>query len=502
MENFSETLYPRHELTDYQRTGCNIYVAPSPYQLAAITDSLNRITLVNTVTGLTVRMWKGYREASCGFMEITETKNRKEENSDSRRSGVFLIIYAPRKAILEIWCLQNGPKVATFQASKNGFLIYNNKSKSSRAECWFFDAADNSLKTFTIPFHCILSETNSKNAEDFHHLKRLKMSLKTIDLKDPSGISGIVELCERFHTPEIKLKCLELVTSYKKTEPVIISKVIEIFLKSPNRDLQSVKQDEETAHDEVYRNQLSASCQNYQSLVSCYNLSRQSFEEKGSSEEVQNESIELLDNEYLTVQRIVELMSFSKAKETISGMRNVSFKDMEDSIVPFLNSFIVNNTDLIIMNTENHQSVFEVGSVLFTNAWKEQIPISKLLDIFTISRIPNEDIMKCFLHFWLHQEINFSDEDHALAEMTKFKNILNQVCLSAADKVTYAYNSICIFWQNVREYLLESNNPINSLIAAIICKNYALKKQDESQDFGFEQVTQEECQVTTLCAEI
>lgn len=447
-------------------------------------------------------MWKGYREAQCGFVEVTEAKNRKEQSSEIRRSGLFLIIYAPRKAIIEIWCLQKGPKVATFQASKNGFLIYNShdisshhKSKKGKASCMFFDTDDNSLKTFSIPFHCILSETNSKSAEDFHYLKRLKMTLKNVDLKEASGISSVIELCEKFQTAEIKLKSLELLTTYRKTEPAVIKAVIEIFLKISEIDEAEFIQHDDAVQDGIYRDQLQASCLNYQSLIECFMMIKEESEENS---EIKNESIELLDNEYLTVQRIVELMSFSKVKAQ-QTMKNVSFKDAEDSIVSFLTSFIVNNRDIILINTEHHQTaVSQIGTVLFSSVWKEQISFSDLLKVFNTSRIASEDIMKCFLHFWLHQEINFTDEDHALVEMTKFKNVLDQVCFYAGDKVAYAYNSICLFWQNVREYLLESNNAINSLIAAIICKNYALKKQDESQDFGFEQVTQEECQWTLL----
>lgn len=500
VDNLSETLFPRHELIDYQRMGCNIYVAPSNYQLAAVTDSLGRIILVDTTKGLMIRMWKGYREAQCGFMEIVEARNRKDQSSDSRRSGLFLIIYAPRKAIMEIWCLQKGPKVATFQASRHGFLLYNShdtslhkSSRNARTSCLFFDADDNSLKSFSIPFHCILSETNSKSAEDFHYLKRLKMMLKNVDLKDQSGILSTVELCEKFQTPEIKLKCLELLTSYKKSQPEVIKSVIETFLKaSDSEEMETEEHDDEKIQDGIYRNQLQASCLNYQSLVNCYIMTK---EVNDDAESVKNETIELLDNEYMTVRRIIELMSFSKVKEQGAGLKNVSFKDNEESIVSFLTSFIANNSDLVLINSEHHQNAYDaIGSVLFSNAWDELISPSKLLEIFATSRIDSEDIMKCFLHFWLQQEINFTDEDHALAEMTKFKNILEQVCASAGEKVSYAYNSICLFWQNVREYLLESNNPINSLLAAIICKNYALKKQDESQDFGFEQVTQEECQ--------
>lgn len=450
-------------------------------------------------------MWKGYREAQCGFIEVTEARNRKDQSIDSnRRSGLFLIIYAPRKAILEIWCLQKGPKVATFQASNHGFLIYNSqyslqqKSKSSKASCLFFDANDGSLKSFSIPFHCILSEANSQSAEDFHYLKRMKMMLKNIDLKDSSSASSIVELCAKLQTPEIKLKCLELLTSYRKSETSIIKEVVELFLVETESMEEQSDEHDDAIQDAIYRNQLKASCLNYQSLINCFLLTKDTSDED-IEDSVENNSIELLDNEYLTVQRIIELMSLSTSKEHSATIKNVSFKDNEDTIVSFLTSFIVNNGEHIVINIEKHLNAFDnIGSVLFSPAWKGDISSEKIHEVFLSSKIASEDIMKCFLHFWLQQEINFSDEDHVLSEMTKFKNILNQVCASAGEKATYAYNSICLFWQDVREYLLESNNPINSLLAAIICKNYALKKQDESQDFGFEQVTQEECQWTLL----
>lgn len=453
-------------------------------------------------------MWKGYREAQCAFTEISE-RNRKDNPSESRRSGLFLIIYAPRKAIIEIWCLQKGPKVATFQASKHGFLIQNSQesssshrrsSRSPKASCLFFDADDNSLKDFSIPFHCILSETNSQSAEDFHFLKRLKMTLKNVDMKSPAGVASVLELCEKFQTPEIKVKCLELLTSYRKTEPVVIREAINIFLRAPESSLEEttteVELQEQEIQDAIYRKQLHASCVNLQSLVECFLLATTPEEEFDNP--IKNDSIELLDNEFLTVQRIVELMSFSKAKPSSPAAKNVTFKENDESIVSFLTSFVV-NTETVHVSSKHGPSAFDhIGSVLFSSVWKEEIPVTRLAEVFAATKIDSNAIMQCFLHFWLQQEINFSDEETVLAEMTKFKHVLDQVCLVAAEKVTYAYNSICLFWQDVREYLLESNNPINSLLAGIICKSYALKKQDDSQDFGFEQVTQEECQWTLL----
>ncbi|XP_070498879.1 rab3 GTPase-activating protein non-catalytic subunit [Chironomus tepperi] len=510
-EIISETLYPRHELVDYQRTGCNIYMSPINYQIAAVTDTLGRIVLIDIAKGIPIRMWKGYREAQCGFIEVNEGSKSRKENNEGRRCGLFLVIYAPRKAIIEIWCLQKGPKIATFQCSKHGFLLYDNhltdsshhhKSRHNKISCLFFDSHDNCLKTFSIPFHCILSEGNSKSAEDFHHLKRLKMTLKNINLNDEEAVqSGIIQNCEKIQMPEIKLKCLELMTNYKKIQPQILRDVIDVF-ESKMEEHVDVQEGDEELHegeiqDEIYRNQLSASCDNYKKLIECYVLATSDCE----GECLKNETIELMEPEYLTMQRLIELMNISKKNQS-STSKNVTFEDAkekDESIVAFFGSFIVTEKDKILINTEHLDNHYDViGSVLFTHVWKEKLPSSKLAKIFELINISSEEVMRCFLHFYLKQVTDFSNEDSVLADMTKFKVILDEVCSFAGDKVTYAYDSICIFWQDVREYLLESNNPINGLLAAILCKIYALKQVQNSDEASFEQVTQEECQWVLL----
>lgn len=518
-EAITETLYPKHELVDYQRTGCNIWMSPIHYQLVVVSDTLGRIILLDLVKGIPIRVWKGYRDAQCGFIEVNESKSRKE-NNEGRRSGLFLIIYAPRKAIIEIWCLQKGPKVATFQCSKNGFLIYNNhysttdhhhhhhhKSKNKQQlSCFFFDSNDNCLKSFFIPFHCILSANNSKSAEDFHHLKRLKMTLKNINLKDNDAVqTGVIELCEKIQTPEIKLKCLELMTNYKKIVPHVLSSVISVFEMTPkiSEEESSHAEDEGEIQDEIYRNQLHASCDNLKALIECYVIATSINEDDENS--LKNETIELMENEYLSMQRLIELMNISK-KNRVLSTKNVTFEDgsgndRNESIILFLSSFIVVNLNEIQLNAEHLENHYDVvGSILFQNVWNEKIPPLKLQQMFALIKIPSEEVMKCFLHFFLRQEIDFSNEDCVLADMTKFKIILQEVCAYAGDeKFSYAYDSICIFWQDVREYLLESNNPINALVAAIICKIYALNQQVKNQDFAsFEQVTTEACQWVLL----
>lgn len=60
-------------------------------------------------------MWKGYRDAQCAFIPVEEKKI-----PGSGKRALYLVMYAPKKGIIEVWALQNGPKLATFLSSKTG----------------------------------------------------------------------------------------------------------------------------------------------------------------------------------------------------------------------------------------------------------------------------------------------------------------------------------------------------------------------------------------------
>lgn len=137
------------------REGDSIIVSPNR-ALSIVSDAMGRVTLVDNRRGIAVRMWKGiidaplgrilrisktsyhflhllpgYRDAQCGWIEVTEEKHRGSHKthdasgSSSRsvyglRIALFLAIYAPKKGVIDIWGIRQGPKIATFSASKNG----------------------------------------------------------------------------------------------------------------------------------------------------------------------------------------------------------------------------------------------------------------------------------------------------------------------------------------------------------------------------------------------
>lgn len=70
-------------------------------------------------------MWKGYRDAECAFIPVEEDKG-----TGTSRKALYLAIYAPKKAIVEVWALQQGPKIVSFLATKNGRWVHS----------WFWDA--------------------------------------------------------------------------------------------------------------------------------------------------------------------------------------------------------------------------------------------------------------------------------------------------------------------------------------------------------------------------
>ncbi|KAL3636929.1 hypothetical protein CASFOL_019228 [Castilleja foliolosa] len=112
---------------DYPRKGEKLTLSPSG-TLAAITDSLGRILLLDTQALVVVRLWKGYREASCLFVEMLAGKDKAVSRSiDSEHSKgdycLCLAIHAPRKGIVEVWQMRTGPRLVTIPCPKGSKIL-------------------------------------------------------------------------------------------------------------------------------------------------------------------------------------------------------------------------------------------------------------------------------------------------------------------------------------------------------------------------------------------
>ena len=114
-----ETAYVRQMLRDPGRTGDRLFIAPRPWNILAIADRSARVLIVDTETRRIVRIFKGYRNARCAFVE--SSGNIKE--SKRQVKALFLVIYAPKRGLLEVWTMQTGPRVSAFNVDTRGRLL-------------------------------------------------------------------------------------------------------------------------------------------------------------------------------------------------------------------------------------------------------------------------------------------------------------------------------------------------------------------------------------------
>ncbi|KAJ3709332.1 hypothetical protein LUZ61_013037 [Rhynchospora tenuis] len=112
---------------DPPRKGERLTLSPSG-TLAAVTDSLGRILLLDTQALVVVRLWKGYRDAHCLFVEMLTKKEKPTTSSNyygysKNDYCLCLAIHAPRKGIIEIWQMRTGPRLLTIQCPKGSKML-------------------------------------------------------------------------------------------------------------------------------------------------------------------------------------------------------------------------------------------------------------------------------------------------------------------------------------------------------------------------------------------
>ena len=87
----------RFGINDHRRKAESIIIAPAN-NLAATTDSLGRVILIDVQKGIAVRIFKGYRDAQIGWICVDD----ESEEKNNKRYALYLIIYAPRRGLLEV----------------------------------------------------------------------------------------------------------------------------------------------------------------------------------------------------------------------------------------------------------------------------------------------------------------------------------------------------------------------------------------------------------------
>jgi hypothetical protein len=112
-------LYAGSEIHDPPRQITQCTVDPDG-DLAAIADSLGRVSLVDLSTKQIVRMWKGFRDTSCHWLEVPR---KTEVKPGQKKKTLYLVIHSRQRRMVEIWRTRSGPKVKSLHVAREAQVL-------------------------------------------------------------------------------------------------------------------------------------------------------------------------------------------------------------------------------------------------------------------------------------------------------------------------------------------------------------------------------------------
>nr|CCA17995.1 conserved hypothetical protein [Albugo laibachii Nc14] len=114
--------------TEDSRRRCRMLIVSPCGRVAALADSLGRVMLVDTWRMIIIRMWKGYRNAQCGWFHGYE--------GDERTRGLYLAIYSEQRGTIDVWRARYGPRVASIPIGPSARLFTRSDTEYSTSCCY------------------------------------------------------------------------------------------------------------------------------------------------------------------------------------------------------------------------------------------------------------------------------------------------------------------------------------------------------------------------------
>uniref|UniRef100_A0A3P8X8D0 RAB3 GTPase activating protein subunit 2 (non-catalytic) n=1 Tax=Esox lucius TaxID=8010 RepID=A0A3P8X8D0_ESOLU len=441
----------RFGLPDSRRHGESICLSPCN-TLAGVTDDFGRVMLLDVGRGIAIRMWKGYRDAQLGWVQVSEGRGERESSPSAplpRRHAQFLVIYAPRRGILEVWGTQQGPRVGAFTVGKHCRLLYAGYRlmgvNSVTSQGWqlhtqqvcLFDPATGALRTITVPFHLALSDKKSERAKDMHLLKRLTALLKNREL-DPDILESEAQsiLLDIKH-PAIKKQVKRTNT---RTHP-------------PTERGQHIQ------GNFVHSSLLLFLSFRLWSLCLPIKVRLSPWEgAEGLEEELARVSI--------TLQRYTQLTSGSR--------HSVSFaQDSPDASLPvqtFLSQMDCEGGKISVAPGPDAEWT-QLGSFLFWGCLTGKVPLQKVCDKLQETGISPQQLLSLLLSVWLHREKEVLKRPDTARHLHTLLTALSS--MKGAVEESWDVQCVSPWWQQVRSACVQSHSAAAALLAAIVSHHAA-----------------------------
>ncbi|XP_055956898.1 rab3 GTPase-activating protein non-catalytic subunit [Patella vulgata] len=484
----------RFSLPDRRRTGNKIVLSPNSHY-AAVTGSFGRVILIDVERGIAVRIWKGYRDAQVGWIMIREDDGHSGRNPEHSRVAQFLIIYAPRRGILEVWTAANGPRVAAFNVSKwcqlvcpsYGVMGLNNVTcqgtKYHSYQCALIDT-DGVIKIIDIPFHLALSDKSSKRARDLHLLKKLKALLKETTEESEAVDSTITELILDIRIANIAKQGVERILAAKYLSPKFMKSVIKACIKKISGK-GDINQDIDSRLFLRY-------CQSQDCLLQSYNMI-QGFSTSGNSPDTSPECLcRLLGVTPSELESIQSSLDSDMKTTTTTPDKRVQFKDNNSTlpITSYLRCFecqvhlsdhdASKFTSISVIKSLSSDRRLALATFIFDRCICGSVSSSDLSVMLQDSNLPPDNIMNLLLLYWL------SINERYIWSIPNLHHVIKSItAMTDKSDVLVDNNAISPWWQKVRDQCSHSDHIQSAYIAALTCKGVAtemLGNQTKAKD--------------------
>ncbi|KAM4679291.1 rab3 GTPase-activating protein non-catalytic subunit isoform 2-T2 [Amazona ochrocephala] len=487
----------RFGLPDSRRHGERICLSPCN-TLAAVTDDFGRVVLLDVTRGLAVRMWKGYRDAEVGWIQTVEDLHEREtEKMDfspfgnaqgPSRVAQFLVIYAPRRGILEVWSTQQGPRVGAFNVGKYCRLLYpgykimglnNVTSQGWQPQTYqicLVDPVSGSVKTVHVPFHLALSDKKSERAKDMHLVKKLNALLKA-KTSDPDLI-------------EAEAKELILDIKYPATK----KQALESLLTSERVPLSSLTSITQTLVDNLKKQELECVdegllqfCANKLKLLHLYELVS-----KLNSQSIQ-EDVPPSDNDLAKLLRLEE-KDFHRLETLLENYRKgntqttVQFADGKDDVlsVRMFLEYLEYEKDMInVKNMEDGEYV-ALGSFFFWKCLCGGSSAEEMCHALESAGFSPQILLSLLLNLWLSKEKDILDKPDSVSCLHTMLSLLSK--MKVAIDESWDTQSVSPWWQQMRTACVQSESNAAALLSAHVGHSVTAQIIDSVTEKKFSQI--------------
>uniref|UniRef100_A0A3Q2DF65 RAB3 GTPase activating protein subunit 2 (non-catalytic) n=1 Tax=Cyprinodon variegatus TaxID=28743 RepID=A0A3Q2DF65_CYPVA len=446
----------RFGLPDSRRHGESICLSPCN-TLAGVTDDFGRVALLDLARGVTIRMWKGYRDAQLGWLQVQEERGDREFSPSAslpRRHALFLIIYAPRRGILEVWAMQRGPRVGAFTVGKYCRLLYAGYHlmgvNSVTSQGWqlhtqqvcLLDPTTGALRTISIPFHLALSDKKNERAKDMHLLKRLSAVLKSRDV-DPDALEREAKsaLLEIKH-PAIKKQALESLLSNKNAPVSCLTNVT------------SALHDALKQQDEVETSLLQL-CSSHLKLLQLYT----------DIQQLQSDSLEGLEEELSRVEPTLQRYAQLSSKPSVSFAQDSP--DTPLSAQAFLTQLEVTEDGRVKVNRGSDAEWNQLGNFLFWGCLCGKSPTHKVCDTLQLAGFSPQQLLSLLMSVWLQREKEVLQKPVDTVKQL-YTLLIALSNMEGAVEESWDPQSVSPWWQQVRLTCIQSHNAAAALLAALV----------------------------------